>query len=247
MTDFSNKVINKIKSSEIKPKPKWTFKFKELSRWTALLMFVLFLGLVSALLWYFIADINIRLGLLFKCPLAVSYGPGLIIVSIIIITLLSIVGIRHIKGSYRYNLILISSLFIMLALILAVVFTHLGYGQRLDKTFSSIAIYQSQEQFMGLVWQQPDQGRIAGEIVRLESSTTFNLKDVNGEEWLVSSLGAIWRHNLSPEVGLRVKMEGVKTSDFVFKASDVRPWKSGNASCLKVQNSKDTNYCKIRR
>lgn len=247
MTEFANKVINKIKSGEMKPKSKWRFKFRELSKWTLLSVFVISLGLVSALLWYFVADTNIRLSALFRCPLTVGYGPGLIIIFLVLVAFFSVLWMRRIKGSYRYNLILISSLLFIAGLILAVIFTHLGYGQRLDRSFSSLPLYQNQEQFMGSVWQQPDQGRIAGEIIRIESPTSFVLKDINGKEWLISSLNAVWRHNLSPRTGIRIKIEGLKTGDSIFEASDIRPWISRNKHCSILQSDQGPGDCAITR
>lgn len=247
MNEFANKVIDKIKSEKIKPRSRWDFKFRELSKWTVLGFFLIFLGLTSALLWYFLSDTNVGLKHLLRCPLAVGYGPGLIIMLLVLVILFSILGIRRIKGSYRYNILLISGLFILSGLILAIIFAHLGYGQKLDSTFSSIPLYQSQEQFIGLVWQQPDQGRIAGSIVKIESQTRFFIKDINGKEWLISALNAVWRHKLTPSVGMNIRIQGVRTGDSLFEANNIRPWMPKNKGCAVVQDSTDLNSCVIGR
>lgn len=228
MKDFSNKVIDKIKTEEMRPKPKWQFKFRELSKWAILGVFVIFLGLVSALLWYFLDDIGLRLSYLLNCPLVAGRGLILIIITLSLITFLSMLWTRLIKGSYRYSLILIAISLLIFTSFLAVIFNGLGYGKKLDKSFSAIPFYQNQTQFVGSVWQQPNKGRIAGEIIKIEGPASFIIKDLNNKEWTVSSLNAVWRHDIVLEIGLRVKIIGSQLSDFAFEASDIRSFKSKN-------------------
>lgn len=247
MTELSNKIIDKIKTKEIKPKPRWQFKFRELSKLAALGILVVFLGLITALLWYFLADIDLGLGILFHCPLLIGHGPGLIIVFLILISAFSILLVKKIKGSYRYNLIIMACILLIFALFLSLIFHHLNYGQRLDHSFSRMPFYQSQSQFMTAAWQQPDQGRIAGEIIEVKGSTNFILKDIDGQEWSVSSLDTAWRHGMVPEIKLRIKMKGRQLKNFDFEASDIRPWTPGSGRCGMASENQEFGGCRAVR
>lgn len=246
MTKFTDKIISEIKTNSIKPKPLWQFKLKETGGWLSVGLSVVMAGLLAALLWYFLVDLELGFGRWIGHRSAMR-GPGLIIILLLLLTVTSWLLLRKTKHGYRYNYLLITAILSFLVLISAWGFDRMGYNRRVDQSLSMMPFYENRNRFMGEVWQQPEQGRLAGEIVSLAPKDQFKFKDLSGKEWSVAAVGAIWRHNLKPEVGLQVKLLGRMTDDYHFVAEDIRPWMGGNCGQMMEAARPRTGGCGMMR
>jgi|GEM_PF-6331168 len=225
MSKLTEKLKNKIEAQQLKPKPLWQFKAKASGQWLMVLASVLVLGLIGSLLWYFMAGFDFGLNeLLWIRPLLLGRGVGVIVIVLIVFAFLSFWFLRMTNRGYRYTASIILVLILLVGSICSWLFSQLGYGQQLDQSFSNLPFYENRTMFMGTVWQQPDQGRLAGKIIELISGNQFKFRDLDGKEWLVSTDQAIWRHSLTAEVSLEIKMLGEKTGQATFAAQDIRPW-----------------------
>lgn len=244
MTKFTDKIISEIKTSSIKPKPLWQFKLKETGGWLSFGLSIVMAGLLAALLWYFLADLELGFGRWIGHRYVLR-GPGLIIFLFLLLAAAAWLLLRKTKHGYRYNYLLVIAILSFLVSISAWGFNRMGYNRRVDQSLSVMPFYENRNRFMGEVWQQPEQGRLAGEIISLAPKDQFKLRDVSGKEWSVSSVGAVWRHNLKPEVGLQVRLTGRVADDYRFVAQDVRPWIP--EGCIQMMEARRAGGCPMMR
>lgn len=251
MTDISTKILKEIKAHNLRPRPKWIFSLRESGIWALVAALIVLFGLAASLFWLFTAEADMGpLSWLTGRPLMYGHGPGLFLLILIIGASLMFWNIRNTKHGYKYNLGLVALGLIVSGAVLASLFGLTGFNGRMDRSLAKMPFYQSQQQYMVSVWQQPSEGRLTGEITWIESSNNFTLQDFAGKSWSISSLNATWRHNLSPEIGLQIKMTGSQLGSNGFEATDIRPFmpmmNGGGCAIMKGQSSQDPqSSCKM--
>lgn len=246
MTKLSEKIIQEIEIKVMKPKPKWQFQLKESGRWLSVFGLVLLVALSVSMCWLFISELDLGLfGWLSGRPFLAGRGLVLIFLLLIIVAGALIFDIRKTKHGYKYKSVIILSAIAILGLFFAGLFAWSGLPDRLDRSLSGTPIYQSREQYMISVWQNPIEGRLAGEIIDIDQNN-LSLRDFENKIWLVDATKAIWRHNLAPAVGLRIKLLG-EGSGSVFTASDVRPFLPAMGRCGQVVEANGFGGCGMMR
>lgn len=243
MNQVTDKIIAKIKTEHITPMPKWKFWLRDGGLWTGLALLVLLTILSFGLLWYFWSDEPWLHG--------GRFGFGLIFgrMPIIFLTLIgagifsTLFYFRHTGRGYKYSLIKTGLLLLFMLVFIGGLFNYWGVSRRLDTALGSSSLYQSREVFMKGIWQRPDEGLLAGQIIEILKDDNFLFRDLDGKIWTVDSSGAIWRHNLKPETGLEIKIIGQAEGDG-FIAGDIRPW-IGSNGCAMMNQGKGT--CGINR
>ena len=71
----------------------------------------------------------------------------------------------------------------------------------------------------------PENGLLAGKIIRIGSDQRIELEDLKGNIWNIQITDAIWRGRMSPSKNLIIKIIGQATGDNQFVAKEIRPWK----------------------
>lgn len=70
---------------------------------------------------------------------------------------------------------------------------------------------------------RPEEGYLAGYIQKVDVFQ-LELRDLNGNVWVVDFTGADVKPVVVLKEGERVKLVGEATTDKIFVASEIRPW-----------------------
>jgi len=237
MSNISDKVLNKIKKEQLKPLPVWQFRLRDGGQWVGFGLVVLLIILAVGLLWYFWSEGPWLHGGRFGFGFGLFFGRmPLVLLSVVLLGgLLALLDFQNIGRGYRISFLKIALILLFVGIVLGGSLNYFGASQRMDRFFSSSPLYQDRESYMREVWLRPNEGLLAGEIVNIKNDFNFGLRDYNGKNWNVDARRAIWRHNLRPEMNLKIKMVGSATED-IFIAQEVRPWMIGGA-CLMMENA----------
>lgn len=235
MSTISDKVLDKIKKDHIKPKSKWQFQLRDSGQWFGFISLAFLTTVFFGLLWYFWSDgpwiHGGHFGLFF------SRMPLILLSLFLVMGALALFDFRNTGKGYRYSFTRIGLIFLLLAVVLGWSIYYFGMSARMDKVFGNLPYYQDRESYMKEVWQNPQNGLVAGDIVEVLNDKSFVLRDFSNKLWQVQAAGAVWRHSLSPEVGLQIKLIG-KAEENVFVAREVRPWIGpGNCAVMESSNS----------
>lgn len=242
MNTISDKILNKIKKDKIKPLPSWQFRLRDSGQWIGFGLIVLLMALALGLLWYFWSEGPWLHGSRFGVGLFFGRMPLLLLSVIIIGGGLALLDFRNTKKGYRYPLIKITAGLLLFAVLFGWFLNYFGASQRMDRYFSASPFYQNREVYMRGMWQRPNEGLLAGEIIKVYDKDNFNLLDFDQKIWAVEASQARWRHNLRPEKGLRVKLIGnIDGKNFI--AQEVRPWVA-SAGCEIMQ---EIGACQMMR
>jgi hypothetical protein len=236
--DFSQKLIDKIKSEKLAPVPRWRFLLKGYVIWVSGALALLFGALGVSVIIY----------LLKYNDWEMSYKAGSSLAEFFLLTLpyfwLLFLGLfifilyynlKHTKRGYRYPIPFIISAAFLASIILGEAFFLLGLGEDIDEVLGSRApfyreVFNPQIDF----WFQPEQGRLAGIILPVAlapfsiSSGSVYLLDPAGESWkvLVAQEG-IPSDFLLP--GQPLNIVGEVTATGVFEAKFIKPARPGRA------------------
>ncbi|MEI8361346.1 MAG: hypothetical protein WCG01_04410 [bacterium] len=225
MTVIGKNVLSQIRTANLRPKPRWFFQLRESGLWLILVLALVTIALMISLFWFFASETDLSLMMwLTGRPFFYGRGPGTLLLVIFFVAIFLVWNFRNTRRGYRYNLGLIALIFICISAALAGIFGYLNFNKRLDHGLMNMPFYESRQQYMIAVWQQPSEGRITGEIVAASGSSSFVLRDFSGVKWQVSSAMAVWRHNMVPEIGLQVKIIGSDQGGGNFLASYIRPF-----------------------
>jgi uncharacterized protein YdeI (BOF family) len=73
----------------------------------------------------------------------------------------------------------------------------------------------------------PEQGLLAGKIVKIISEQKMQIEDLQGNIWAVDIGDTVWKGRLVPLRNLRIKIIGEMKGKSQFSADEIRPWKKG--------------------
>ncbi|MEI8360525.1 MAG: hypothetical protein WCG01_00080 [bacterium] len=245
MNTISDKVLNKIKTEKIAPKPRWQFQLRDSGRWLGFSLLIVIATASVGLLMYFWSDGPWLHGGRFGFGLLFGRMPLILISLFILGALFALYDFRNTGRGYRLSIKSVSLVLIAMAILFGWLFYYLGLSQDLDSVISKAPYYQDRQMYMMQVWQNPSNGLIAGQISKIVNEQSFYLKDFAGKEWLVDASGALWRHNLIPEIGLEIKLIGTANGNN-FKTDEVRPL-IGNGNCAMMQNPVGAGSCGMMR
>ena len=88
----------------------------------------------------------------------------------------------------------------------------------------------------------PAQGLLAGTIIKVVSEQKVEIKDLQGNNWIIDIADTIWRGRLKPAEGLKIKILGKMKGQRSFVANEIRPWKGrrgqGRNRHLRLKNKR---------
>ena len=228
MNTITEKVLNKIKQEQIKPKSKWEFLVRDGGRWLIFALLVLMAVIAFGLLWFFWSEGPWLYGGRRGLGLIFGRMPILLLLLFLGAGLIALLDFRNTGRGYRYPLIKIALVLLLGAGVLGWLTNYFGMSARVDRAFGTLPYYEDRELYMKNTWQHPENGLLAGEIIAVGESQTFTLLDFTGKEWTIDASRAVWRHGLVPESNLQIKLIGKVVED-IFVADEVRPWMGGRA------------------
>jgi hypothetical protein len=133
---------------------------------------------------------------------------------------------RRTEQGYRYATLWIILLSIILSIICGGLLYSTGLPDRLERVFQqNLPFYRKLQERKQKVWVSPMHGLLAGRISKIISDQKVEIKDLQGNIWIIDIADTIWRGRLRPAEDLKIKILGEMTGQNRFVANEIRPWK----------------------
>ncbi len=227
MGKISKKVLEKIKKEDIKPIGKLSFVLKD-----SFVLFLFILNIIFGSIGLAISLYLFRVSDIFDLILSVNDFIQILIISIpiiwILITLLflfvSYLNFKYSKGGYRFSFVKIFFINLLIIFVLGVSIDTIGLSERLNRVFStSIPMYQQSVDPRYQVWNRPEEGYLAGEILKINVGDIL-IEDLSGNSWNVDISDANIRRVVDIQINEKVKIRGRIGENNTFIATDILPW-----------------------
>ncbi|MFA5024640.1 MAG: hypothetical protein WC523_06860 [Patescibacteria group bacterium] len=224
---WEQKILAKIKTDKLTPKPRWQFLLKNYVVWifgaAALLIGA---AAISVMIYLFIYnDWNLyeqtHKSFMEFFLLTLPYF-WIIFLGLFIFIIYY--NLKHTKRGYRYPLYLVILAPVAASLILGFSLYYLGVGEQIDDVLGRQAPFYDRfiNRHVGF-WSDPDEGRLIGLVVSPLDNNKFILVDRSGEEWLVSISRLPDRAASLVILGQPVKLLGQRETAAEFEADRILP------------------------
>jgi hypothetical protein len=233
MEKLSNKILQKIKEEKIEPKPRWQFLLKNYAFWAAFGVSVIIGGLAFCVVLGILVDNDwdiYRLAAENPGKKIFLSLPFLWILALVLFLAAAFYYCKRTKCGYRYEVYSIIGLSILGSVILGSIFHFsFGMGREMEALVAEKVPYY--QKFYSpcndrILWLQPEKGLLAGEIIKISSPNSFDLKDFNDSFWVVKKdedTFVLENEPLFEEEEVRII--GKQEEEKVFRAKEIRPWK----------------------
>lgn len=210
--NISDKTLKLIEQQKIKPTPKWEFIIKNWSLWLSLIFSLLFLVLGVSISWFGLID-NIII-------------PYLWLIIALFFLILAYLLFKKTKRSYRFQKWQVIILITIFGLMLGGIIFKIGLARQIDETLESrVSFYRQVVPMKIVIWNKPERGYLSGEIIKLNSTEDFQIKDFNNKIWQISGQNPFIRGRVKMVVGEEIKLIGEQIEIDKFIVSEVRPWR----------------------
>jgi tryptophan-rich sensory protein len=237
----SKNIIEKIKESGVKQRPKSYFLIRRFLLWAGYGVCIL-LGAASFSVILFAlqqTDDSLLSHLSHsRLELFLSILPFFWIVLLLAFLLASVLIFRRSNAGYKYQWPILWGFSTTSSIIIGALFYVLGGGEQLERAFAEkVTTYQSIDALKTKTWMNPEGGYLAGVLIKT-SENTWKVIDYEGKSWDVDFSMAFISRRVRLESGFQVKLKGVVTATNHFKISEMRPWRGRHAS--NHENSQDS-------
>lgn len=225
---LEQKIIERIKSGHLSPRPQWHFLMKEGLIW-AVGGLALLVGAAAVSVMIYLGSNNdwpaySQAGRSFGAWLLLSLPYFWLIFLGLFLWLLSY-NLKHTKRGYRYPISLIVSAAVIASIILGFIFSAVGLGEKIDNILGRQAplydrVFNPHIDF----WSQPADGRLAGLVVSLSDQEHFVLVDRERSQWMVTHDAQVADLIIA---GQPVRVVGKISGELEFTAKDIMPMKPG--------------------
>lgn len=262
MNDFSDKILDKLETGQIKPKSK-KFFFLIKAIWLLLIAGAVVIGAWACALMIFLTG-NQSWSALLKTSdkwqnifLSVPYW-WLVILAML--AWLSYYYFKHLGKGYRQSMTKVLLVVFGLNLIFGGLLYWFGWAERADIFLSQrSSIYTQSLDTRSTVWNRPGQGYLSGEIFGIGDDWLV-IVDGDGDHWTVAmSTSTMIENGAEVIVGKKIKVLGNQAGAGNFVAQEIRPWtcgcggqcggcgcQSGGCGCQGAKNGQKENTCGMR-
>ena len=191
--NLKSKVLEFIEKEKIKPTSKIYFSIRDKALWSFLLISILIGSIACSVMIFSFTNSEAGfyqmthdsfLGFVWDVT------PYLWILVFVMFGLVGYENFKHTNKGYKYSFGIILIVGLIINLIFGVIFHFLGVSRIIDQDLPPNGFFmKSSDSVRRLDWNQPDRGIISGEVVSFsDGSSTFILKDFNGNLWTISSM-----------------------------------------------------------
>ncbi len=230
MSEFTKKVVDRIKQEGIEPEPGWKFMTKRTLLWVGV---VLTGGLAALSLSMTVLSILSIDHSPFTLPPERIFSfaffrslPFFWIGLLAAFSSLAIFEFRNTRHGYRHKMAAVAVLSGIMVVLSASLLSAWGADERAERMMKNrfphyAEMAEMQEQF----WSRPEEGFLSGTITGI-TPENISLTDSDGTAWVVILKdGARIRPLVRIEKESIVKILGEKRSEHIFEAEEIRPWK----------------------
>lgn len=225
--ESAERIINKIKQEDIKPKARWKYTGRNALMWLVMLLSVIAGALAFSIILFAVQQIDFDL-ISHMSHSRFEWWLGLLpfiwIISLIIFTGISVFGLKYTRKGYKYSLKKLIYINITFSVLAGALFFVGGGAKWLENIFAdNIRGYESVQAKKMKIWSVPEEGYLSGYITNVEDSVLI-LKDFNDKQWTID----IGEARISIMVELindeLIKIIGNMDSENHFTARELRPW-----------------------
>ncbi|MCB0420125.1 MAG: hypothetical protein KDD61_03965 [Bdellovibrionales bacterium] len=241
---LSRRVLDQIARENIQPKSRMYFFLEALKTWFLVLISIFIGGHSLGILIYFASHLDFAL-----LPLFLKTDEKVLLLFSVLVWFVGLV-LGSVFGYRRYRKTKKGYRIESFNLILLVIVGVFGVGLLSYKTEATVyfeqklhkylPVYQPWESLKIRVWSRPEEGLLAGSILKIVDEKNIEMRDFKGEVWRLDLSQSLIRKRVSLEEGVLVKVIGeLKQNDFLVK--EVRPWmgRRGKGRCFYQQNKVD--------
>jgi hypothetical protein len=228
----SEELINKIKSSGIKQKPRWYCILENVVFWSIFFLSIILGGIAFSIILYAIGESDFNLLRNLSSPgirSLISFLPFVWILFLGVSLTIAALGIRNTKKGYRYSLLWILGVNILLSVLFGFLFFYTGGGQNIERIFAKrVGIYTGIEERKISRWSRPESGFLSGMILEKQSDNILLLEDFTGKKWQINIQDVVIHFRLSLESGEKIKIIGIALEENIFRAEEIRVWEGSD-------------------
>lgn len=218
--NISESTLKIIASNNLKPIPKWEFVAKNLGTWGVVGICIVLLVLSIGVAWFGIADDIIT--------------PYLWLIFVAVFAYLSTLIFYKTKRGYRVEKWQVTTVMIFLGVIIGGMIYRIGMASLIDRKLeNNFGLYRMMVPMKTIVWNNPKQGYLSGEIINFTSANNFQVKDFENNIWQITSHNPIVRGRVKLEIGEQIKLIGKKNNQDEFVVEEIRPWNGQGQNKLK--------------
>ena len=227
----SSTLLEKIKSEDITPIPKWKFVIGNNITWVFFISSILLGSIAFSVVLFSIQQTDfVLLNHLMhsKTEMILAVLPFFWLVCLLFFLGFSFYSIQYAKKAYKFTMGKIVLLSTAMSIVLGTLLFISGGAGKLEKTFASnVSLYESLEKKKTKLWSIPESGYLSGVIVEI-SNSKIKIKDSNGELWSINYKKSFIAPIVEIKSGERIKIIGKIESDHSFVADEIRPWGGRN-------------------
>lgn len=234
--DITTHILGKIKSKNLKPRPKIYFIVWNIVFW-CLYIITLFIGSIGiGIIFSFLSVDDIwliqRVGFLL---LLSEYLPFFWIASVTLLIILSFFIFKKTDNGYKYTPLKLIVLNIVLTFIWGSLLFLSGFSQKCDTTlryyfhsYNSVLV-QDREERVKEIWQNEEKWLLLWIILSVNKEN-FTLQDTNNKIWTISHQNAQIKRKVTIQIWEKVKIVWEISTKESFKAENIRPYFGQNHS-----------------
>jgi len=228
--DITNKVLDKIKKGNIKPKPKWEFLLKKSVFWTLFGLSIVIGGIAASIIIFMIMtndwDVYPYVGNSFLTFIFKTL-PYFWIVILGAFIGIAYYNFKHTDTGYKYRFSLFVIINILVSIVIGFTLFSLGAAKKIDKVMLNHApLYQEFHHKPKVeMWSNPDDGLLGGEIVTIFKDDRIEILDFKNNKWIIINKDPQTLVKPPLKEGLIIQTVGEKVDNTTFKAVKIRVWK----------------------
>lgn len=223
----SRKIIEKIKSENIQPIPKWYFTVKNGLIWLVFVISVIFGAMAFSVVLFAIqqTDFNLLTHLSHsRFEMMLGLLPYFWIIALAISLAVAVFSVQNSKRGYKFTWVRLFGFSTGISILLGTLFFTSGGAQWLEQKFmEQIPVYESIREKKIKMWMQPEAGYLCGTIQE-HSDQSFHLLDFADNIWEISYQDAFMPPSVQLKKGEVIKLIGQVIEAEHFLAEEIRPW-----------------------
>ncbi|MFZ1561808.1 MAG: hypothetical protein WAT37_17870 [Saprospiraceae bacterium] len=231
----AQKIIEKIKTENIRHREAWTFSAREMITWSAYMLFILIGSISFSIILFAISVSGFDLLQHFKhsgMESVLVLLPLLWLAVLIFFLGASVASVVQTGRAYKLSFSKWVSLSTGISMAIGTLFFITGGAKWLEHKFeTNIESYESIQEKKTAIWSQPDLGTLSGEIITFDDQI-ITIKDWKSNIWTISYQNAFIAPVVKMEEGVQIKLNGTKTGTNTFNAESIKPWGGIPGKCV---------------
>ncbi len=190
--NLKSKVLELIERDKIRPTKKVYFSIKDKSLWSLMLISILICSAAFSVMIYSFTNSEADFYQMTHdnfLDFILNITPYLWIIVFIMFAIVGYENFKHTNKGYKYSFTVIIVFGLVVNVIFGLILHYVGVSKIIDQDLSSDNTFiRSSDSIRRMSWSHPENGILSGEVVSFtDGSSTFVLKDFNGNLWVVST------------------------------------------------------------